>query len=115
MSCCPEGSFGYLRPDTAVTGTLVEGSIEGIDFYKSGSCVDGTAVVCIPDVWGYNSGRTRLLADHFSTELNCVSVVPKLQVCYRPLPIQSNSHCGQDINSHLLPPFVLHSIYLASF
>jgi len=36
-------------------------------------------IICYPDVWGWNSGRVRRLADYLASSLKCAVCVPKLQ------------------------------------
>lgn len=74
--CCPPGAHGYLKIDAEPVGELVE-----VNYYKTGK---GTkCLVIFPDVWGWNSGRVRILADSFAKELDCVAVVPKIQKKFR--------------------------------
>jgi len=75
-SCCPSGSLPSLQIGGKVSGKIING--KGCDYYRTG---DSSKVVIIfyPDVWGWNSGRVRLLADHFAKQLVCSVVVPKLQ------------------------------------
>jgi len=73
MSCCPPGSYGYLQADHTDEGTVR--SIDGISYYQVGSGANG--LLFCPDIWGWNSGRTRAIADDFAKK--GVSVwVPKL-------------------------------------
>jgi len=75
-SCCPSGSLPALQVDIKLKGEIVHG--KGCSYYRTGK---GGKIVLIfyPDVWGWNSGRVRALADHFSEQLGCTTVVPKLQ------------------------------------
>jgi len=76
INCCPPGSHGYLKQTGKPCGSTVE-----VNYYKVGK---GTkALIIFSDVWGWNSGRVRLLADEFARRLNCVAVVPKLQKKFR--------------------------------
>uniref|UniRef100_A0A7S2P5J8 Dienelactone hydrolase domain-containing protein n=1 Tax=Zooxanthella nutricula TaxID=1333877 RepID=A0A7S2P5J8_9DINO len=59
MSCCPPGAAGYLAADHTDEGSVR--SIDGVSFYQVGSGPNG--LLLIPDVWGWNGGRTRALAD----------------------------------------------------
>jgi len=73
MSCCPSDAVGYLAADHADEGTVR--SVDGISYYQIGSGPNGL-LIC-PDVWGWNGGRTRAIADDFAKK--GVSVwVPKL-------------------------------------
>lgn len=79
MSCCPPGSFGSLEDDYTPVG--VKSMAEGTEFYGVGSpSTGGRAVVIIPDIWGWDSGRIRRFADMLSSSLGCFVVVPKLLV-----------------------------------
>lgn len=55
MACCPPGSAPYLAADHVD---------EGVGVYHVGSGAAGLLI--IPDVWGWNSGRTRAFADDFA-------------------------------------------------
>jgi len=75
-SCCPPGGLPALQVNVKLQGEIVHG--KGCSYYRTGK--DGKIVlVFYPDVWGWNSGRVRALADHFSEKLGCTTVVPKLQ------------------------------------
>ena len=66
-SCCPAGSAGYLAADYATAGAFAsfgEGAAK-VDCYVSGDAAARRAVILAPDVWGWNSGRTRAFADPF--------------------------------------------------
>lgn len=73
MSCCPPGAVGYLAPDHTDEGAVK--SIDGVSYYHVGSGKNG--LLLIPDVWGWNGGRTRALADEFSKRGMAV-YVPKI-------------------------------------
>ena len=77
MSCCPDGSYPYLQPDTATKGTK-QTLADGTEFYSVGSLNPNTLIM-IPDIWGWDSGRTRVIADYFSDKGFFV-IVPKLLV-----------------------------------
>lgn len=73
-------SIGYLAADGTPRGECT--SAPGIEFYTTTSTAtaDNTkCIILIPDVWGWNSGRIRNIADHFANELNCLVVIPKIQ------------------------------------
>lgn len=76
MSCCPEDSLPYLKSDTANIGT--QRSHGKCEFYEVGNSSSGKAVLVLSDVWGWQSGRVRALADHFSIALESLAVIPKL-------------------------------------
>lgn len=60
MSCCPLTALGYLQADAAAAGAKVEAG--GCEFYQTGAA-SSAAIILFPDVWGWHSGRTRLMAD----------------------------------------------------
>jgi len=62
MACCPSGAVGYLEADHKDEGSVR--SIDGIAFYQVGSGTSG--LLLIPDIWGWNGGRVRALADEFA-------------------------------------------------
>jgi len=62
MSCCPADAAPYLAPDHTDEGTVR--SIDGICFYQVGTGPVGL-LIC-PDIWGWNGGRTRAIADDFA-------------------------------------------------
>lgn len=78
MSCCPPGSAPYLAADHNDQGKV--GSADGVEYYQVGSGSAG--VLLLPDVWGWNGGRTRALADDLAKAgLNVW--VPKLLPAYQ--------------------------------
>ena len=40
----------------------------GLELYRVGSDESGKAIIIAPDIWGYNSGRTRAIADLFADQ-----------------------------------------------
>lgn len=78
MSCCPPNAEKYLAATYATTGS-VHTLPNGHEFYHSGSTSAKHAVLIIPDVYGWNGGRTRNIADWFA-EAGYYAVVPKLMV-----------------------------------
>lgn len=76
--CCPPNAEKYLAPDYTFTGkthTLAD----GVEFYEAGSPSLKKAVLLIPDIFGWNGGRTRNIADWLAEE-GYYTVVPKLLV-----------------------------------
>lgn len=73
--CCPSGAAPYLAADHDDEGTIR--SIDGVSFYQVGSGASG--LLFLPDIWGWNGGRTRALADDFAKKGLSVWV-PKLLV-----------------------------------
>jgi len=77
MSCCPPNADKYLAATYDTTGEKVT-LPSGLEVYRSGSAsVHKKAVLIISDVWGWNSGRTRNIADMFA-EAGYLAIVPKL-------------------------------------
>lgn len=72
-ACCPPGGLGYLKSSGKPKG---EKHI-GVDFYRTGKARGNKAIILVSDVWGWNSGRVRALADHFA-DCGYYCVVPKL-------------------------------------
>ena len=79
MSCCPPNSHKYLAANYNAVGTTTCTS-SGYEYYLSGGSAAGKkAIIIIPDVWGWNGGRTRNVADMFA-ESGYFAIVPKLMV-----------------------------------
>jgi dienelactone hydrolase len=92
--CCPPGAVGYLAPDHKDEGVIK--SVDGVSFYQIGSGKNG--LMLLPDVWGWNSGRTRALADEFSKRGMSV-YVPKILE-----PYQVTGEKGSESHDDGLPP-----------
>ena len=76
MSCCPPNAEPYLAADYATKGFLAT-LPSGLNVYVSGSASESRrAVIILPDVFGWNSGRTRNIADMFAAD-NYLAVVPQ--------------------------------------
>ena len=79
MSCCPPGSEGYLEASETSKGTTFSDE-NGYEFYVIGTeSGSKNAVVLVPDVWGWNGGRTRVIADSLA-DIGYAVIVPKLLV-----------------------------------
>jgi len=78
MSCCPPNAEKYLAPTYDAVGST-HTLKNGHEFYHSGSASSTKAVLLIPDVFGWNGGRIRKIADFFA-EAGYYAVVPKLLV-----------------------------------
>ena len=77
-TCCPSNSLPYLRNDVSNEG---ECKIHNdLHFYEVGNESSSCAVLIIPDVWGWNTGRVRVIADYMSKTMNSLVVIPKLLV-----------------------------------
>jgi len=75
MTCCPPGSHPYLKTSYEPTGTVV--SEGGYDFYINKATERPTsAIILCPDIWGWNGGRIRAIADDFAASY--MVVIPKL-------------------------------------
>jgi len=62
MSCCPAGSLPYLAAEHQAKGKVV--SLDAVELYQAP--VEGTptsGILIFPDVWGWNGGRVRAIAD----------------------------------------------------
>lgn len=74
MSCCPTDALAYLAPVPSNVGAVK--SSNGVEFYETGTA-SSAAIILFSDVWGWNSGRVRALADAFAAAgYRCY--VPKL-------------------------------------
>lgn len=76
--CCPPNSEKYLAADYHTNGSITT-LPDGTEVYQSGESADKNAILIIPDVFGWNGGRTRNFADQFA-EAGYFAVVPKLLV-----------------------------------
>lgn len=77
MSCCPPNAEPYLAADYSAVGEIVT-LPSGLKVYSSGKVSDlSRAVIIVPDVFGWNSGRTRNVADLFASH-GYLAIVPQL-------------------------------------
>ena len=75
MSCCPENSVPYLDAVDVESGSVV--TIDGYSYYKTNEKSDNKlGVLIIPDIFGWNGGRTRFIADIFAKN-GYMAVIPK--------------------------------------
>lgn len=75
--CCPPNALKYLAPDYSYIGKIVTLE-DGVEFYESSSSASfQKAVIVIPDIFGWNSGRTRNIADFFA-EHGYYAIIPRL-------------------------------------
>jgi len=83
--CCPPNSLpGLNLKEKKTNGTII--THKSAQFYATGQINDATgrrAVVFMPDAFGWDSGRTRLIADHMATQLNVLVVVLKSLLPYK--------------------------------
>lgn len=77
MSCCPPGAEKFLAPDYTATGKCVNLSGDNACYVATPSASTGRGVLIVPDIWGWNSGRTRNIADLLAAEGYFV-VVPRI-------------------------------------
>jgi len=78
MSCCPPGSEGYLTTDYIPKGHVIKEN--DIEFYSTILPTNQTVkhgIVLIPDVFGWNGGRTRAIADYLA-DAGYLTVVPRV-------------------------------------
>jgi dienelactone hydrolase len=75
MSCCPPNAEKYLAPDYSATGSTIT-LADGVELYHAGT-PGPKAVLLIPDIFGWNGGRTRNIADMLA-EQGYYTIVPKL-------------------------------------
>lgn len=80
MSCCPPNAEKYLAPDYSSVGS-VHRLDDGVEFYATGT-PNKNGIVLIPDIFGWNGGRTRNVADYLA-EQGFYVTVPKL-LCPAP-------------------------------
>ena len=77
-SCCPPNSAPYL--ESTYTGVGTVSRTENLEFYeKCSPSESSSAVIIIPDIFGWSGGRTRNVADLIS-ESGFHVIVPKLLV-----------------------------------
>lgn len=78
MSCCPAECAPYLASDYNHKGAveILGGGV--VDIYAAGVLYE-RGLIIIPDIWGWNGGRTRNIADFYADRGYCV-VVPKILV-----------------------------------
>lgn len=75
MSCCPAGSEKYLLSTYVPVGTVttLEG---GVEAYVSGT-PDSNAMIIFPDIYGWNGGHIRKIADMFAAD-GYYTIIPKV-------------------------------------
>lgn len=77
MSCCPPNAEKYLAPDYSAVGSILTLD-SGFEAYQTGDITaTKKAVILIPDIYGWNGGRTRNIADYL-VDYGYYVVVPKL-------------------------------------
>lgn len=76
MTCCPPESLPSLVSNPAAGVQGAKGSVGGVDCYITGASTT-SCVIIFSDVWGWDSGRIRELADEVAEDGHLV-VIPKL-------------------------------------
>ena len=77
MACCPPTAHGYLASSRDHKGTKITVS-GGTEIYTTGNLgQSGRAILVCPDIWGWDSGRLRNIADHLA-DAGYLVVVPKI-------------------------------------
>lgn len=77
--CCPPNAEQYLAPDYQHKGKIVT-TPEGTDFYAIGEeniARNRRCIYILPDIFGWNAGRTRNIADYFA-EQGYYVVIPRV-------------------------------------
>jgi dienelactone hydrolase len=87
MSCCPSSALPYLAAQPANNGT--KSTSGGVEFYEI-CAASKAAIILFPYVWGWDSGRTRALADAFA-EQGYHTYVPKVLRPTRAAPTATGS------------------------
>lgn len=75
MSCCPPNAEKYLAPDYSAIGTCHRLD-DGVEYYATGT-PNKNGILLIPDIFGWNGGRTRNIADYLAQQGYYVTI-PKL-------------------------------------
>lgn len=76
--CCPTNSLGSLFDFYTEGGTKQTLEPSGLEYYSVGSTSSTKAIIIAPDVFGWDTGRVRRIADSLSTRLNVNVIIPKL-------------------------------------
>jgi hypothetical protein len=95
MACCPPNAHGYLASSKDHKGTKITVA-GGSEVYVTGNLgQSGRAILICPDIWGWDSGRVRNIADHLA-EAGYLVVVPKiLQPSCVTMPVREFALCPQ--------------------
>ncbi|EOD10873.1 hypothetical protein EMIHUDRAFT_215122 [Emiliania huxleyi CCMP1516] len=64
-ACCPVGSLPYLAATHTATGRVVD--LGAVELYANTTNGTNGILIC-PDVWGWNGGRVRAIADGLSEQ-----------------------------------------------
>lgn len=77
MSCCPPGSAPSFADEYSPVGITT--AVSDVEFYAVGNpSSKGRAIIIIPDIWGWNSGRIRRMADLLASNTDSYVAIPKL-------------------------------------
>jgi dienelactone hydrolase len=88
MACCPPNSHGYLASTRDHKGAEIT-VFGGVEAYSVGALGQSErAILICPDIWGWDSGRLRNVADHLA-EAGYLVVVPKI---LQPPYVMTNTH-----------------------
>jgi len=91
-ACCPPGSTPYLEASHTEKGSIEDA--DGVQLYFAPALGASTkALLLLPDVWGWNSGRIRAVADALAGEGYLVAVPKILTPCV-----------GEGTDGDALPP-----------
>ena len=74
--CCPEGSLPPLAEPAAYKPAGAVETVGTLSCYVTGETSTGRGILMAHDVFGVDSGRTRLIADEFARSLDAVVVLP---------------------------------------
>jgi hypothetical protein len=77
--CCPPGSWGAVAPPA---GYVNKGKMEKLSDKMEGYIVrpssgnkSDKALLALPDIFGMDSGRTRLICDDYAEKLDCTVIL----------------------------------------
>jgi len=77
--CCPPGSWGAVAPPAEYKN---KGSMEAVGKIKAyvvrPSTPSNKALICVPDIFGLDSGRTKAICDDYSEKLGCLVIMPDI-------------------------------------
>ena len=69
MSCCPSDSLNAFS-DGEYTAVGSKTSENGAEFYATGRAGSSVGLLIVPDIFGWDSGRTRRIADMLALSLD---------------------------------------------
>lgn len=81
LSCCPSNSYPFLNPTLNFKGKVIKIN-NLLSFYITSESNHkenvNSAIIIIPDVWGFAAGRVRIIADFISEQLQRPVYIPKI-------------------------------------